>query len=90
MAGPPKLERTDRCHQNVQDERGRPNDRRRKSKQSHGRDVTGRARVSDRGIEKRDHRDRETKKNEQSCVHLSIYEYRGGRRGDRLFIRFGA
>src|SRR5262249_20826712 len=70
MSGPPKLERANRCNENVKDQCRWSNHRGGESKQGHGRDVTGGAGVSDRGGEEGDHRDRQAKKNEGRCVHL--------------------
>ena len=72
MSRAPKLKRSDGRYENVQDECGRTNDCRRQSEQRHRRDVTGRARVPDRRIEKRDHRDRETKENEMGRIHFDL------------------
>jgi hypothetical protein len=72
MASPPKLKRADDCDENVEHERSRSNDCGCESKQSHRRDVAGRARVSDRRIEKRDQSDREAKESEVCRVHLSF------------------
>jgi hypothetical protein len=104
MTRSPKLKRTDNRDQNIEDKRGWSNRRRFDSEQGHRGDVTGRAGMPDRRIEERDHSDRQKKKNELCGIHrkssvAAVYDRRiisaartgrGGRRGNRLFTKFGA
>ncbi len=66
------MDGADRRDQNVQDQRGRPNRRRRDSEKTHDRDVTGSAGVADGGIEKRDDADDHEKECEMGRVHIRL------------------
>src|SRR6478672_7381587 len=62
MAGPPELKRADARHQNVEDERGRPDNRRRQTEQRHHRDIPRCTSMTDAGIKKGDHEDAQGQK----------------------------
>ncbi len=70
MSGAPELERSNACDENVENERSRFNESRRESAKGHHGDVTGGARVADRGVKESDERHAAKEENKVRLIEI--------------------